>query len=120
MLVSVFICTKVVLVCTDDFLYTPMELRMLCIVLRKQCTVLGTQCASALLRFRCLSPRSAYFYEFPPNDQNYTNTAKKRTTFSRFLRGLKTSHRKEKHGASSPRHGRAAARGVPQRVSFEF
>ncbi|XP_049820175.1 uncharacterized protein LOC109604107 isoform X3 [Aethina tumida] len=64
----------------------------------------------------CLSPRSAYFYEFPPNDQNYTNTSKKRTTFSRFLRGLKTSHRKEKHGTSSPRHGRAAARGVPQRV----
>lgn len=31
------------------------------------------------------------------------------TTFSRFLRGLKTSHRKEKHGgSSSPRHGRAA------------
>ncbi|KAJ8917209.1 hypothetical protein NQ315_012701, partial [Exocentrus adspersus] len=64
----------------------------------------------------CLSPRSAYFYEFPPNDQNYSNTSKKRTTFSRFLRGLKTSHRKEKHGTSSPRHGRAAARGVPQRV----
>lgn len=40
-------------------------------------------------------------------------------TFSRFLRGLKTSHRKEKHGASSPRHGRAAThRTVPQRVSF--
>ncbi|XP_022919887.2 uncharacterized protein [Onthophagus taurus] len=64
----------------------------------------------------CLSPRSAYFYEFPPNDQNYTNTNKKKTTFSRFLRGLKTSHRKEKHGTSSPRHGRAATRGVPQRV----
>ncbi|CAG9817953.1 unnamed protein product [Phaedon cochleariae] len=67
----------------------------------------------------CLSPRSAYFYEFPPNaDQTYTNTGgKKRTTFSRFLRGLKTSHRKEKHGgASSPRHARAASRGVPQRV----
>jgi hypothetical protein len=64
----------------------------------------------------CLSPRSAYFYEFPPSDQNYTNTSKKKTTFSRFLRGLKTSHRKEKHGTSSPRHGRAATRGVPQRV----
>uniref|UniRef100_A0A1Y1LAL0 Sterile alpha motif domain-containing protein 5 n=1 Tax=Photinus pyralis TaxID=7054 RepID=A0A1Y1LAL0_PHOPY len=64
----------------------------------------------------CLSPRSAYFYEFPPNDQNYSNTNKKKTTFSRFLRGLKTSHRKEKHGSSSPRHGRAASRGVPQRV----
>lgn len=50
-------------------------------------------------------------------DQSYTNTSKKRTTFSRFLRGLKTSHRKEKHGTSSPRHGRAATRGVPQRVS---
>lgn len=53
-------------------------------------------------------------------DQAYcTNTSKKRTTFSRFLRGLKTSHRKEKHGGNSPRHGRAAAtRGVPQRVSI--
>ncbi|XP_017770104.1 PREDICTED: uncharacterized protein LOC108557904 isoform X2 [Nicrophorus vespilloides] len=64
----------------------------------------------------CLSPRSAYFYEFPPTDQNYTNTGKKKTTFSRFLRGLKTSHRKEKHGNCSPRHGRAGTRGVPQRV----
>ncbi|XP_044743831.1 uncharacterized protein LOC123306031 [Chrysoperla carnea] len=40
---------------------------------------------------------------------------KQKTTFSRFLRGLKTSHRKEKHGGSSPRHGRAT-RGIPQRV----
>lgn len=55
-------------------------------------------------------------------DQSFTNTSKKRMTFSRFLRGLKTSHRKEKHGASSPRHGRATThRTVPQRVStFSF
>ncbi|XP_018318482.1 uncharacterized protein LOC108732284 isoform X2 [Agrilus planipennis] len=66
----------------------------------------------------CLSPRSAFFYEFPPNENaNYANTGKKRTTFSRFLRGLKTAHRKEKHGGSSPRHGRATSGGaVPQRV----
>ncbi|XP_060525955.1 uncharacterized protein LOC132701787 isoform X2 [Cylas formicarius] len=64
----------------------------------------------------CLSPRSAYFYEFPPNEQNYANTGKKRNTFSRIQRIFKTSHRKEKHGSSSPRHGRAASRGVPQRV----
>ncbi|XP_030756991.1 uncharacterized protein LOC115882873 isoform X2 [Sitophilus oryzae] len=64
----------------------------------------------------CLSPRSAYFYEFPPNEQSYSNTSKKKNTFSRIQRIFKTSHRKEKHGSSSPRHGRAAARGVPQRV----
>ncbi|XP_050667549.1 uncharacterized protein LOC126967146 isoform X9 [Leptidea sinapis] len=51
----------------------------------------------------CLSPRSAYFYEFPPSD-NCLGTAKKKvTTFSRLLRGLK-SHRKEKHGSCSPKH----------------
>ncbi|XP_076389051.1 uncharacterized protein LOC100883627 isoform X2 [Megachile rotundata] len=63
----------------------------------------------------CLSPRSAYFYEFPPNEQGQ-NTNKKKTTFSRLLRGLKT-HRKEKQAQTqgSPRHGRARM-GVPQRV----
>ncbi|KAF7995336.1 hypothetical protein HCN44_006443 [Aphidius gifuensis] len=63
----------------------------------------------------CLSPRSAFFYEFPPNEQGQ-NTSKKKTTFSRLLRGLKT-HRKEKQGQpqGSPRHGRARM-GVPQRV----
>ncbi|CAH1128601.1 unnamed protein product [Ceutorhynchus assimilis] len=65
----------------------------------------------------CLSPRSAYFYEFPPNEQGYANTTKKKNTFSRIQRIFKTSHRKEKHGASSPRHGRATTtKGVPQRV----
>jgi hypothetical protein len=39
-------------------------------------------------------------------------TNKKRTTFSRFLRGLKTGHRKEKHSGSSPRHTRSNARGL--------
>ncbi|XP_071860600.1 uncharacterized protein isoform X2 [Bombus fervidus] len=63
----------------------------------------------------CLSPRSALFYEFPPNEQGQT-TSKKKTTFSRLLRGLKT-HRKEKQAQAqgSPRHGRARI-GVPQRV----
>ncbi|XP_025162322.1 SAM and SH3 domain-containing protein 1 isoform X2 [Harpegnathos saltator] len=63
----------------------------------------------------CLSPRSAFFYEFPPNEQGQ-NTSKKKTTFSRLLRGLKT-HRKEKQGQTqgSPRHARARV-GVPQRV----
>ncbi|KAL2711770.1 SAM and SH3 domain-containing protein 1-like isoform X2 [Vespula squamosa] len=44
------------------------------------------------------------------------NTSKKKTTFSRLLRGLKT-HKKEKQGQTqgSPRHGRARI-GVPQRV----
>ncbi|KAK2583248.1 hypothetical protein KPH14_009262 [Odynerus spinipes] len=63
----------------------------------------------------CLSPRSAFFYEFPPNEQGQ-NTSKKKTTFSRLLRGLKT-HKKEKQGQiqGSPRHARARM-GVPQRV----
>lgn len=63
----------------------------------------------------CLSPRSALFYEFPPNEQGQT-TSKKKTTFSRLLRGLKT-HRKEKQAQTqgSPRHGRIRM-GVPQRV----
>ncbi|XP_050293131.1 uncharacterized protein LOC126733777 isoform X2 [Anthonomus grandis grandis] len=65
----------------------------------------------------CLSPRSAYFYEFPPNEQGYANTTKKKNTFQRIQRIFKTAHRKEKHGSSSPRHGRAVTtKGVPQRV----
>ncbi|XP_019772734.2 uncharacterized protein LOC109546269 isoform X2 [Dendroctonus ponderosae] len=65
----------------------------------------------------CLSPRSAYFYEFPPNEHGYANTTKKKNTFSRIQRIFKTSHRKEKHGGSSPRHGRATTtKGLPQRV----
>ncbi|XP_037961715.2 uncharacterized protein LOC105381380 isoform X3 [Plutella xylostella] len=64
----------------------------------------------------CLSPRSAYFYEFPPSD-NCLGTAKKKvTTFSRLLKGLK-SHRKEKHGSCSPKHTMNPRQGLPpQRV----
>ncbi|XP_052740832.1 uncharacterized protein LOC112055865 isoform X5 [Bicyclus anynana] len=64
----------------------------------------------------CLSPRSAYFYEFPPSD-NCLGTAKKKvTTFSRLLRGLK-SHRKEKHGSCSPKRSHSPRQGLPpQRV----
>lgn len=40
----------------------------------------------------CLSPRSAYFYEFPPNER----ASKKKTTFSRFLKTLKSSKHKDK------------------------
>ncbi|XP_014203656.1 uncharacterized protein LOC106635971 [Copidosoma floridanum] len=63
----------------------------------------------------CLSPRSAFFYEFPPNEQGH-NTSKKKTTFSRILRGLK-AHRKDKHGPThdSPVHSQSKAV-VPQRV----
>ncbi|XP_045493949.1 uncharacterized protein LOC123693058 isoform X5 [Colias croceus] len=64
----------------------------------------------------CLSPRSAYFYEFPPSD-NCLGTAKKKvTTFSRLLRGLK-SHRKEKHGSCSPKHTHSPRQTLPpQRI----
>ncbi|XP_062702202.1 uncharacterized protein LOC109400126 [Aedes albopictus] len=42
----------------------------------------------------CLSPRSAYFYEFPPTDGR--ETSKKRTTLARLLRGLKTVNRRDR------------------------
>ncbi|KAI4481091.1 hypothetical protein M0804_009717 [Polistes exclamans] len=47
------------------------------------------------------------------------NTSKKKTTFSRLLRGLKT-HKKEKQGQTqgSPRHGRTRM-GVPQRGAYD-
>ncbi|XP_046392238.1 uncharacterized protein LOC124160425 [Ischnura elegans] len=48
----------------------------------------------------CLSPRSAYFYEFPPEGGGASGTSKKKTTFSRLLRGLRT-HRKDKANSSS-------------------
>ncbi|XP_041970531.1 uncharacterized protein LOC121726947 isoform X3 [Aricia agestis] len=67
----------------------------------------------------CLSPRSAYFYEFPPSD-NCLGTAKKKvTTFSRLLRGLK-SHRKEKHGSCSPKHSHSPRQILPpQRLKVQ-
>ncbi|XP_050343235.1 uncharacterized protein LOC126768881 isoform X6 [Nymphalis io] len=64
----------------------------------------------------CLSPRSAYFYEFPPSDNCLGTAKKKATTFSRLLRGLK-SHRKEKHGSCSPKHSHSPRQTLPpQRV----
>nr|KAF7406718.1 hypothetical protein H0235_014374 [Vespula pensylvanica] len=60
----------------------------------------------------------------PPPSSLFTeqgqNTSKKKTTFSRLLRGLKT-HKKEKQGQTqgSPRHGRARI-GVPQRHEHVF
>uniref|UniRef100_A0A8D9EPI0 Sterile alpha motif domain-containing protein 5 n=1 Tax=Cacopsylla melanoneura TaxID=428564 RepID=A0A8D9EPI0_9HEMI len=45
----------------------------------------------------CLSPRSAYFYEFPPNER----ANKKKTTFSRFLKTLKSSKHKDKNNPGS-------------------
>ncbi|XP_044586528.1 uncharacterized protein LOC123266355 isoform X2 [Cotesia glomerata] len=64
----------------------------------------------------CLSPRSAFFYEFPPNEQDQ-NTNKKKTTFSRLLKGLKT-HKKEKQNQAqaSPKHSSHMKLGVPQRI----
>ncbi|XP_068631149.1 SAM and SH3 domain-containing protein 1 isoform X4 [Battus philenor] len=72
----------------------------------------------------CLSPRSAYFYEFPPSVyfsvDNCLGTAKKKvTTFSRLLRGLK-SHRKEKHGSCSPKHTHSPRQALPpQRLKVQ-
>ncbi|XP_073943200.1 uncharacterized protein isoform X9 [Choristoneura fumiferana] len=71
----------------------------------------------------CLSPRSAYFYEFPPSVSSADNclgTAKKKvTTFSRLLRGLK-SHRKEKHGSCSPKHTHSPRQILPpQRLKVQ-
>ncbi|XP_053598822.1 uncharacterized protein LOC103576410 isoform X2 [Microplitis demolitor] len=64
----------------------------------------------------CLSPRSAFFYEFPPNDQDL-NTSKKKTTFSRLLKGLKTSKKeKQSQSQASPKHTGRTKIGVPQRV----
>ncbi|XP_062526005.1 uncharacterized protein LOC101747205 isoform X9 [Bombyx mori] len=65
----------------------------------------------------CLSPRSAYFYEFPPSGEFHTK--KKVTTFSRLLRGLK-SHRKEKHGSCSPKHTHSPRQILPpQRLKVQ-
>ncbi|KAL6262159.1 hypothetical protein P5V15_007256 [Pogonomyrmex californicus] len=55
-----------------------------------------------------------------PGGPQATYQSKKKTTFSRLLRGLKT-HRKEKQGQQaqgSPRHGRARM-GVPQRLKVQ-
>ncbi|XP_055716043.1 uncharacterized protein LOC129809922 isoform X2 [Phlebotomus papatasi] len=41
----------------------------------------------------CLSPRSAYFYEFPPTGRE---TTKKRLTLARLLKGLKTVNRRDR------------------------
>uniref|UniRef100_A0A4Y0BL78 SAM domain-containing protein n=1 Tax=Anopheles funestus TaxID=62324 RepID=A0A4Y0BL78_ANOFN len=49
---------------------------------------------SAAVQQSCLSPRSAYFYEFPPTDGR--ETSKKRTTLARLLRGLKTVNRRDR------------------------
>ncbi|XP_052865328.1 uncharacterized protein LOC128271740 [Anopheles cruzii] len=49
---------------------------------------------SAAAQPSCLSPRSAYFYEFPPTDGR--ETSKKRTTLARLLRGLKTVNRRDR------------------------
>lgn len=52
-------------------------------------------CDNFVLYFSsCLSPRSAYFYEFPPTDGR--ETSKKRTTLARLLRGLKTVNRRDR------------------------
>ncbi|CAD7084222.1 unnamed protein product [Hermetia illucens] len=47
-----------------------------------------------LVQQSCLSPRSAYFYEFPPTEGRET---KKRTTLARLLKGLKTVNRRDRN-----------------------
>lgn len=73
-----------------------------------------------------MSPRSAYFYEFPPSAGNYKNSLlaflineifysllyhllegrehKKRTTLVRLLKGLKTVNRRERHHHHQHQH----------------
>lgn len=76
-----------------------------------------------------MSPRSAYFYEFPPGGNtpllilfpvynffisidNQASTSKKKTTFSRLLRTLRP-HRKDKHNNSvSPTNNRQQPRSI--------
>ncbi|XP_055589776.1 uncharacterized protein LOC129741966 [Uranotaenia lowii] len=67
--------------------------------------------SSAAMQQSCLSPRSAYFYEFPPTDGR--ETSKKRTTLARLLRGLKTVNRRDRsnqsNGGGSSSSGSAGA-----------
>ncbi|XP_034114079.1 uncharacterized protein LOC117574355 isoform X5 [Drosophila albomicans] len=76
----------------------------------------------------CLSPRSAYFYEFPPTAEG--RETKKRTTLARLLKGLKTVNRRDRNNQQNGAQARAAndrlrhfqmingGAGVPQQ-SFE-
>ncbi|XP_032293753.1 uncharacterized protein SKIP isoform X5 [Drosophila virilis] len=76
----------------------------------------------------CLSPRSAYFYEFPPTAEG--RETKKRTTLARLLKGLKTVNRRDRSNQQNGAQARAAndrlrhfqmingGAGVPQQ-SFE-
>ncbi|XP_055526200.1 uncharacterized protein LOC129718959 [Wyeomyia smithii] len=73
---------------------------------------------SAAVQQSCLSPRSAYFYEFPPTDGR--ETSKKRTTLARLLRGLKTVNRRDRSnpnngtGTSAPSSVGSATQARPQ------
>ncbi|XP_011194625.3 uncharacterized protein LOC105219960 isoform X2 [Zeugodacus cucurbitae] len=58
------------------------------------------------LQQNCLSPRSAYFYEFPPNAEG--RETKKRTTFARLLKGLKTVNRRDRNNQQTAAQVRAA------------
>lgn len=69
----------------DELLYTKLFLI---------CKIKQTTYKISFLFFSCLSPRSAYFYEFPPTDGR--ETSKKRTTLARLLRGLKTVNRRDR------------------------
>ncbi|XP_017847608.1 uncharacterized protein LOC108603365 isoform X3 [Drosophila busckii] len=64
---------------------------------------------SAHLNFmqqNCLSPRSAYFYEFPPTAEG--RETKKRTTLARLLKGLKTVNRRDRNNQQNGAQARAA------------
>ncbi|XP_041675138.1 uncharacterized protein LOC108115595 isoform X6 [Drosophila eugracilis] len=54
----------------------------------------------------CLSPRSAYFYEFPPTAEG--RETKKRTTLARLLKGLKTVNRRDRNNQQNAAQARAA------------
>ncbi|XP_055921333.1 uncharacterized protein LOC129952626 [Eupeodes corollae] len=59
-----------------------------------------------LVQQSCLSPRSAYFYEFPPTTEG--RETKKRTTLARLLKGLKTVNRRDRNNHQTAAQVRAA------------
>ncbi|XP_055384780.1 uncharacterized protein LOC129614276 isoform X2 [Condylostylus longicornis] len=57
---------------------------------------LVTNAPNVINQNSCLSPRSAYFYEFPPTTETRGET-KKKTTLARLLKGLRTVNRRDRN-----------------------
>uniref|UniRef100_A0A1Y9HAZ0 Sterile alpha motif domain-containing protein 5 n=1 Tax=Anopheles farauti TaxID=69004 RepID=A0A1Y9HAZ0_9DIPT len=74
--------------------------------------------SSAAAQQSCLSPRSAYFYEFPPTDGR--ETSKKRTTLARLLRGLKTVNRRDRSNQNTTGGTATQSRSQNERLRHQF